>query len=249
MNNQETTIHSDMSEEIIKAIETDKVKMIPKWHFVMRWILLIVGTVLASLTLLYFASFIFFILRQTGSWFVPSFGPLGWYVLLTSLPRILILVAIIFIAIVAILIKKYSFVYGRPLLYSALGIILFTMVGGFLLALTPFHSILSEQADADNLPLAGGMYRKYSQKKTENLVVGDITKKTPEGYSVRDNNNEVINVVVTPKTKKSKELIDDDEEIVILGERHGNTIEAVGIERLSNKAGIHKPKKSRSNHE
>jgi hypothetical protein len=122
---------SPLAENILETIQKDDVRMRPKWHFILNISLLVIGTILAGLSLLYLVSFIVFILRQNGSWFMPSFGAQGWSALFISLPWILIFLALLFVIIVGFLVKKYSFAYGRPLLYSALGIIIFASVGGF----------------------------------------------------------------------------------------------------------------------
>ena len=64
-----------IKEGVLKAIADGQVKMHPKWQFVTKTVLLIVGAVLLALTILYLVSFIVFVLRRTDIWFVPGFGP------------------------------------------------------------------------------------------------------------------------------------------------------------------------------
>lgn len=242
MNNEsitnETKEQSTLVQNILETIKKDEVQMRPKWHFILNVSLLVVGTILAALTLLYLVSFIVFTLRQNGSWFVPSFGLQGWETLFTSLPWILIIGAIIFVAIIGMLVRKYSFAYGRPLLYSALGIIIFAGVGGFLIALTPLHSDLLLQAEEEHLPIAGGMYRQFSHNHPSNVVMGRVIEIIPSGFSIRDQEYEILMVQVTPRTILPQQGVRLEEVVVVLGDREGNIIKAFGVQPLGTPYGM-----------
>ena len=127
-------------QKMLDAIQSGDVKMEPKWHFVLKTTLLIIGGVLALLLVLYLASFVFFVLRQTGLWYAPTFGIAGWYSFFRSLPWILIIFLIVFMVILGVLVKRYSFVYERPAMYLFIGIVAFVALGGFLISATPLSS-------------------------------------------------------------------------------------------------------------
>lgn len=235
---KETKEQSPLAKNILQTIQKDEVRMRPKWHFILNISLLVVGTILAGLSLLYLVSFIVFTLRQNGSWFMPSFGAQGWSALFISLPWLLIVWALLFVIIVGLLVKKYSFAYGRPLIYSALGIILFAGVGGFLIALTPLHSELLFQAEEKNLPLAGGMYRQFCHSQPNNITMGRIIEKIPSGFSLRNQEFEVLMVEVTPRTILPRQGIQLEEVVVVLGDRQGNVIKAFGVQPVGTPYGI-----------
>jgi len=71
--------NNSIKADVLKAIKDGQVKMRPKWQFITKAALLIVGVVLVALTILYLVSFIVFVLRQTGLLFVPGFGPQSKY--------------------------------------------------------------------------------------------------------------------------------------------------------------------------
>lgn len=229
---------SSLGQSVLNAIEEKHVAMRPKWHFALHVSLLAIGTILASLTLIFLVSFIVFSLRQNGSWFVIGFGSEGWMEFIRSLPWLLIILALGFIIILGILVKKYSFSYGRPLLYSALGIILFAGLGGFLLALTPLHSGLFDQAVEYRLPLGGQFYRSYSHAAPPKVVTGIIVRQNEHGYMIYDQDQELLLVLITPYTKLPRQPLSLHDLIVVLGDRHGATIEARGIECLSQRHGL-----------
>lgn len=226
------------SERVIQSIENEKIQMLPKWHFILRISLLVVGTILASLSLLYLVSFIIFALRQNGSWFAPQFGLEGWGILFVSLPWILIIGSIIFVIIVGVLVKKYSFAYGRPLLYSALGIVVMAGIGGFLIALSPLHSGLLLQAEEKKLPIAGPMYRQYAHQYPKKVILGRIIEKIPTGFNLRDQEYQVIMVEVTPRTILPPQGLTIEELVIVMGEKDHNTIKAMAIKPLGSRSGM-----------
>src|SRR3989344_96910 len=87
-----------LSEKILAEIKRGDLRMRPKWHFLLRAAILFFGTILLLLCLFYIVSFIIFVLRQSGAWFVPTFGVRGWLTVLAALPWFLILLALLLLA-------------------------------------------------------------------------------------------------------------------------------------------------------
>lgn len=222
--------NNSIHDNILKAIETGKVTMKPRWHFVVRASLLIVGIILVSLSLVYLASFIVFILRQTGVLFVPEFGLHGINVFLMATPWLLVLIALVFIALLQILIKKYSFGYGRPLMYSAIGIMVLVVLAGYLVERTSLHQRLFRQAENQNLPFAGGLYRQFGERRPDNITAGVITEILENGYKINSHNEEIVVIVVTPETKLPPQTsFNVGDMIVALGKREADKVIAEGI--------------------
>src|SRR4051812_39374071 len=84
---------------IMDAIRAGRVRMRPRWHFILFSAFAIIGTLLVFLTLLYIASLAVFFTRESGAYFAPSFGSRGWMVLLHSLPWMLIVLVAVFVVI------------------------------------------------------------------------------------------------------------------------------------------------------
>ncbi len=145
---------TDIKDNILKAIEAGKVSMRPRWHFVLQAALLLIGTVLAVLALVYLVSFIFYISGQRH----------GLGELLSSLPWLLLLLAAVFIVILEILVRKYSFAYRKPMLYTVFLILALVIVSGFLIARTSFHRNLFDRAHRGELPFGGPFYRHYEPR-------------------------------------------------------------------------------------
>ena len=104
------------------------------------------------LALLYFASLSLFFLHDNGTWFIPSFGGRGWFSFLRSIPWFLVLLIIVFVGLLEVLVRRYAFVYRKPLLLSAAGIVVLVIFGGFLIAATPFHRQMKFYANHNQLP-------------------------------------------------------------------------------------------------
>src|SRR4030042_4792350 len=135
----EETNKNSLQNSILEKIKSGQAKIRPKWHFVLKTLLLAAGVLFGTLALLYLASFVLFVLRQTGSWFLPSFGWRGIMVFLISMPWLLVILGVVFIILLELLVRHYSFAYRNPLLYSLLGIIVFVIIASVFVAKTSFH--------------------------------------------------------------------------------------------------------------
>src|SRR5665213_3408185 len=103
---------------VMDAIKKGNVQMRPRWHFVLVSTLAALGVFIVLLSLHYIVSLSVFLLRDNGAWFAPSFGGRGWFSLLHSVPWLLILFIIVFIGVLEVLVRRYRFVYRKPLLLS-----------------------------------------------------------------------------------------------------------------------------------
>ena len=231
MNEQQPKIDT-MKDDVLKAIEDGRVKMRPKWQFVAKTALMILGLVLLALTVLYLVSFIVFVLWRTGVLYLPGFGFHSFGIFFLSLPWILILLAAVFMLLLEIFIRRYSFAYGRPFLYSALAVIFLGIIGGIIIGETPLHERFFDEAENGRLPLAGSIYEYFGQQP-QNVTVGLITQITANGYQIQSGDaDDVYSVVVTPQTQAPPPgSLKAGDIILILGSNQGKTILAQGIQK------------------
>ena len=220
-----------MKDEILKAIEGGRLTMRPKWQFITRTALVIVGIILIALTTVYITSFTVFILRKTGIWFVAGFGFHDFSLFLISLPWILITIAIIFILLLEILIKRYSFAYGKPFIYSALGIIVLVTVSAITIGSTSFHEHFFDQAQNGKMPFAGPFY-EHITRQPENITVGNVVQIFSNGYSIQDSREETFIVVIGPHTNvQTSKGFSIGDIILVVGKREHRIIEAMEIKK------------------
>ncbi len=191
------------------------------------------GIILACLTVMYFISFIIFLLRQNGAWFAPSFGLFGLRSFLLSMPWLLITLALLFTVLAEIMIRRYAFSYGRPLIYTALGVVLLVLAGGTIIAFTPLHKGLMTQAHNERLPLAGKFYRHFGQRPGANMEMGLITQLRENGCDIQNPRQEKIQIQISSNTRfaqKTNLAIGDT--IMVLGKKKNNIIFAEGIRKI-----------------
>ncbi len=230
---EHNNVHKQSSVDILEKIKKGSIKMRPKWHFALNAGLLITGTLIVCMTLVYLGSFIYYSLHRTGVMFAPEFGLQGWYVFLISLPWLLIALSLCFIVILELLVRHYAFAYRLPLLYSLLSIVVVIFVGGVIVNQTPLHQRLMRSADDENLPFAGRMYRAYGRPRLPQVHAGIVTGLNDDGCDMEDLRGDTLSVFITPQTRMpvGMPLLIGDH-IVVIGQRFNDTIRAFGIRKV-----------------
>lgn len=222
-----------MRERVLEAIKTGEVAMRPRWHFVLKTILLIVGGVIVVLGLVYVSSLILFVLRQSGVIFVPIFGFRGIGIFLKSLPWILIILVMIFVALLEMLVRRYAFAYRQPLLYSIAGILVVISIGAFIVGQTPLHGQVFRYAEDHHVPVMDPMYRRFIRQPIPDMNMGEITEFIPVGFIIVSPEEEVFTVQITPRTRLplGAEFSKGDR-VIIIGPRQGMIIDAFGVRKI-----------------
>lgn len=237
---------TNLAKQILSKIEKRQVGMKPKIYFILRLILIASAVLFAVLFSLYLTSFIIFSLQANGVWLLPGFGFGVLGIFLKSLPWLLILVALILIIVLELLVKHFSFTYRRPILYSVLAIIVFVVLGGFVVAHTGLHSNLFWKAQEGRLPVAGGFYRGFGAPKIEDVYQGIISEITDGAVQLETINGELLTVVTSTVRFPSEMDIKEGSGVLIIGRRTDGTIEAMGIRRLNEKDDVLKYRLRRS---
>ena len=229
----ESQSKKSIKEKIMAAVKSGELVMRPRWHFVLRAALLVLGVVITLLVLIYLASFILFILRASGIIFIPFFGGRGLFASLFSLPWFLIMLVILFIIVLELLVKKYSFSYRRPLLYSAISIIAIVVLGSLAVSRIALHERLFRDARHGHLPFAGGFYRNFGAPRLGNIHRGEIVQMMPNGFILNDLRDETSTIVVAPETRVFPiEKLEVGDEVIIFGENNAGVIRAEGIREI-----------------
>ncbi len=221
-----------IKEKVLAAIRGGEVEMRPRWRFVFGAILFGTGMMLLALVLLYLVSFILFTLRQTGIWFIPWFGSRGAMVFLQSLPWVLILLSVVFLVVLEVLVRRYSFAHRKPLLYSVLGLVCIITIGGIVTA--PWHGNLFDSAREDKLPVLGGFYRGFGLQRFEGVRRGFVTGLAPDGFVIKDLRGITSTVFITPRTRLiPKGDFEEGDAVVVFGVETSNQIEAESIQKIT----------------
>jgi hypothetical protein len=223
-----------IKEEVIAKIKKGEMVMRPRWHFVLRAVLYALGALIAALALIYLASFIIFILRETGLLFVPSFGFRGVGVFLFSLPWFLILLCLSFLFVLEVLVRRYAFAYRKPLLYSVFGIILFVALCTTVVASLGFHQGFSRYAKEGRFPVAGALYRSFEHPMNDHVFPGSIMAMTDDGFLMKDIRGKEFTVIITSDTRFpfGVDLTIGDRVVVFGTKTSTTTIDAQGVRRM-----------------
>lgn len=222
-----------IKDKVLTRIKSGQVAMRPKWHFALRAILAALASVIALLALLYLVSFVAFMLRETGVLFVPAFGFRGLSAFFASLPWVLLAVSAAFVAVLEVLVRRYSFAYRRPLLVSLAAIILLVLTGGIMIARTSFHRGLLRQAEERRLPLGEFLYRGYGRPRLRNIHPGMVTELIEGGFFMQSRRGESLRVMVNPETRFPFGIdFAEGDAVVVFGERDDGTVRAQGIRSM-----------------
>ena len=231
MNNQPEK--KSISDAVLNKIKSGQVKMRPKMYFILRAILVMLAVIGVALFTLFLISFINFNLRASGVLFLPDFGFRGIGLFFKSLPWLLILVALLLIIVLEVLVKRFSFTYRRPILYSVLAIIIIVFLGSFIIGKTQLHPGLFWRAQEGKLPVAGPFYREYGLPKLKDVHPGVVSEITDDGFRIETPQGDILTIIITPQTRfKLKTEIEENDEVVVLGERDNGIVEAFGIRKI-----------------
>jgi len=215
---------------ILEKIKVGEVEMKSKWHFILKGLLMAFGVFIFAIAIIYLFSFILFILAQNGALFATEFGFHGIGIFFMSLPWILLLLVGIFVIILEKLVKKYSFSYRKPILYSILGILLMLLIGTFFVSRIGLHQSLSRFADEDRLPFWGGMYRGYGMQSFSNVHPGMISAITEDGFILTNRQGESLIVRFNSGTNLPKDRdLQEGDSVVVMGERLEDSVDAFGV--------------------
>lgn len=230
MTNQEPKLIKD---SVLEKIRSGEVKMRPQIHFVLKTILIVGVVLVVGGFVIFLISFIHFHLRASGVWYLPGFGFRGLGIYLKLLPWFLIFISLVLIVVLEILAKRFAFIWRRPIFYSLSAIILITLIGGFLIDRTPFHSGLFLQARQGKLPLAGPVYRDFGMPRFREVQRGVVEEVIEKGFRIRTFDDQLLTVVLTRETRFpfGKEIKQGDS-VVVMGKREDDTVRAFGIRKI-----------------
>lgn len=220
----------------MSVIEKRGVAMRPRWHFLLLSALTAAGVLILVVTLLYIVSLALFFLRETGVWYAPSFGGRGWFVLLNSAPLLLIVLIAMFVVILDVLVRKYSFAYRAPLTVSLGGILLLIFVGGLLVAQTSFHRRLESAAHHGHLPPPIGFWygKTFRPPPTKEMHRGLIIFKSPKQFVMVDSDGSTSTIQINSKTRLPRgEDFEMGDMVIVIGDSVGtDTIRAFGVRSI-----------------
>ncbi len=143
------------------AIKSGKVKMIPKWHFVLKTIFVVlIGLILFSV-IIYFLTFVGLVMHERYLLEILDLGPRGTMHFMRTIPWVIILLVTLLLITFYILVKNYSFIDKKPAVYSFFGVIFLALFVGFLIHIFDVDFKLAKIGERPNVPVLGPMHKHY----------------------------------------------------------------------------------------
>jgi hypothetical protein len=148
-----------------------------------------------------------------------------------ALPWLLIIVALVFIVVLEWVVKRYSLAWRKPLLYSAVGVIVLVVASGFVVAQTSLHKGAYEHAVDQKLPLLGPMYRGIHPNPDHLVHPGIITEITDDGFFLEMHNGDIFTVIVDEATRLPRGAdYGAGDGVVVIGQPYdGYLLQAEGV--------------------
>lgn len=225
--NNDNHIH----ERVMSAIQRGTIQMRPRWYFILFGALSGLGALIALLALLYIASLALFLMHESGAWFAPSFGMRGWFSFFRAIPWLLIIAATLFIIILQILVRRYSFVWGKPLSYSLAIILVVVLFGGALLR--PLHHVVAQFGRSGG-PLE--MVYRGAHQGPGDVFRGQIIATSTNAIVIFDQNGSGTTTLhINPRTRLPYgEDFEKGDILVVIGDtRAPGEVDAFGIREVS----------------
>jgi len=221
-------------ESVLQAIRERHVEMTPRWRFILRVVGISIAISVVALGLFYLGSLIEFLWRRSHYDALPGFGLRGYSLLAARFPWWHVLVILAALALLYLLIRRYTPSYRLPATVLMAGLGIFLIVGSFVLAKTSFHDRLLERSGRREIPILGPMYRGVDQRLRNDVTIGTIRQLTDDGFKLdcsgEDRQVTVVigGAVVMPPTWTPS--IGD--EVVVLSRDHSGEVEADAVRRI-----------------
>lgn len=217
--------------EIISKIKSGGIKQRSRWFFALKTAGRALLVLVIGLTVVYFISWIFFSLNQTGARFLPGFGWRGWQAFLGIFPWATAgLIFVLFVVIEAFL-RKSGAVYKRPIIYSfGILIIACTLVGVTVNNATPFHRNFGSSVREAGIPV---FHRMYEVNERGPSLIGKIIEISEEYLKILNPMNEEVMVDISKTRMPMEYELREGDLIVIGGIWKDGEIKSFGIKPVS----------------
>ncbi|MDB5225191.1 MAG: hypothetical protein JWL87_143 [Candidatus Adlerbacteria bacterium] len=142
----------NLKENLLKKIRDGQVSMRPRYYFVLKVAALSAIAAAILVVSVFILNFILFSIRINSQGTLIGFGPRGVFAFLAFFPWVLLLIDTALVFALQWLIREFRFGYRIPVAYVLAGLVLGTLVFGFLLDRgTGFNDELLRRSDRDEL--------------------------------------------------------------------------------------------------
>lgn len=237
---------TELKQHILDAVKHNKLHMIPKWQFVLYSILAIVGVVFLVVVAVFVSSLGLFVFSRYGLLTLPLKDFISLLHAIHVLPLILFLTAMLFVIVVELIARRYTFFARRPLFVTLGGVTLSVLVVGFIVSDTPLHEYVREYAKTHRIELMSRMYdRPLRRGEMKDMIVirGELQEKTRTTARVLQFNEEVVEVSATStQAVQDLRVLENGDDVAVFGVvQKNNTIDIVRITKAGSMTPFGKP--------
>lgn len=225
---------NNIEKDILQKIKSGEIKMKPKIFFVIKAGFFALLFLVLLFFAIYLVSFIVFMMRASGLWFLPVFGLEGFKILFGSFPWILIILVFGLIIFSEFFAEHFAFVYKKPMVYSLLAVILIVIILGITTAFTPMHAGIFRKVSENNLPVIRPFYDQISNIRPENMHNGIISEIDEVDFNIQSLRGENFKVIPCKQNKgRIPKILSKGERVIIMGPIKDNIIYCRNILRVS----------------
>lgn len=123
----------------MSRVTSGRIAMKPKWYFAVGSVLMLFGTIAASVAAAFLINLTVFLIKKQG----PGYGKLT--LMLESFPFWIPVLAILGIGAGILLLRKYDFSYKKNFLVMIIGFIASVVIAGFVIDALGLNNILSHR--------------------------------------------------------------------------------------------------------
>jgi len=241
MNFMNENENKNIRSQVLEKITSGKINMTPRFYFVLKIVALVVVVLLTLMVSSLLISFIIFSLMASGRLVLLGFGARGFLNFFLLFPWLLLVVEILLLIALERLLKHFRLGYRSSFSTLIAVILCMSLVISVVINSTSFHRMLQDRAEKSGLPLVGDYYRglRRSQPNEEIFrgVVSDVSTSSFVLNPQLDSDDAVIPkyIVFLPAGSASSSLPLAGDTVFVAGQlRAGNTIQAYGLQKLSN---------------
>lgn len=228
---------SPIQDKVLASIKSGHVHMRPRAFFIARVLALVAVVVAVFLVSIFFVSFVFFALQESGQTSLLGFGARGFGIFFSIFPWVIVGSILVLLILLELLLRTFRFGYRIPVLRVLIGVVVLTVLAGAAVALTPLHSLLLEQADNDNLPVIGGLYGSVHESHKDigvfrGTVISVATSSFMFSHDDRDRDTDDGTWAVIPPPGMSLGTVHVGDKVYVAGDAVNGVIRSYGIQIL-----------------
>jgi len=242
MNDSHTNQYDDIKKGILEKIRNGEVRMHSRAYFAGKVALLALLAILVVATSAFLASFIYFDFSVTHRMSLLNFGGRGIEAFFAVFPWTILAIDIVLVALFALLLRRWSFAYRRPIAYLLLGVLAAVAGVGALLSRTPIHVVMLDQEMHGGVPVVGMIYDRVQRSSPEHGVFrAVVTLVGTSTFSVEhldgdDDWDDGNCIVITEGEDPIEKTLRPGDLVIVAGDYTEGQIRAYGVEKIGREA-------------